>query len=672
MEWESRRERETVVAEAVRRRDNPRHSLKEFGALSPAMPKRYCKCPNDHCFDRAIQCGSCDPEDLDPEGYPSKARRRLTNEDADGMVVDIDTKQKFKVKKVKGGKRLLPQFKGPVDWKSAKGFAAMCLILSCLGAEGEYVLWDENTNAEMSEKEWRRRRYISTSKPPVRHPTGLITRHSVISTLARGEGIRITWKDRYSEFKSMLSTEHELEVDEPTWQQRCNDKFIPPVKHRLCNTINTSTTIGSFVQGSKWGCFCSGRGKTRMTDPQFYTALTSKEVCNRLGWYQKFHGPQAKLSFPSRDEFVSTVLSYPESNRTVHNVKILVKCQVCTASQKASLHSLQGNHGISCICDKMSYSDPQYYDLIHDKRVCQTLSMFAALHQEEKTIVLPSRTTFYEAISTQSEKASAFISIPDVKCSWCGCISDALLANLRQNQGIACFCSGRMSVMCSLYYDCMCNAELCLKLGVFAAFHRYEPKISLPSRAVFYDAVREGGAHAKIPGLYCTVCNEVVDTTSLFSLHNNQGIRCGCQNKTEVKIYKWLENEFATAVICKQYRGPKTDRGGHTHFDFHLSFLDGFEVLIELDGPQHFWCNKRWFDYEGCQRDLIKEKWAVAKGISVVRVLQEDVWEDKLGWQGWLTKSIENARTGEASIFTPDAPEYQAANSAYVQLRARS
>jgi hypothetical protein len=96
---------------------------------------------------------------------------------------------------------------------------------------------------------------------------------------------------------------------------------------------------------------------------------------------------------------------------------------------------------------------------------------------------------------------------------------------------------------------------------------------------------------------------------------------------------------------------------------FYLKFPDDFE---------HFWRNARWFTYEGCQRDLIKEKWAVAKGISVVRVLQEDVWEDKLGWQGWLTKSIENARTGEASIFTPDAPEYQEANSAYVQLRARS
>lgn len=133
------------------------------------MSKRFCKCPNEHCFDRAIQCGSCDLEDLDPEDYPRKAWRRLTNEE-NGMVQDVNDKQWFKVKKVKGGgKRLVPQFKGHVDWKSAKGFAAMCLLLSCLGAEGEYVLWDSENNKEMDEEGWKRRNYTCTSMVDILH-----------------------------------------------------------------------------------------------------------------------------------------------------------------------------------------------------------------------------------------------------------------------------------------------------------------------------------------------------------------------------------------------------------------------------------------------------------------------------------------------------------------------
>lgn len=61
--------------------------------------------------------------------------------------------------------------------------------------------------------------------------------------------------------------------------------------------------------------------------------------------------------------------------------------------------------------------------------------------------------------------------------------------------------------------------------------------------------------------------------------------------------------------------------------------------------------------------------WAIGDGISVVRVLQEDVWDDKLDWQGWLAKSIKAAQSGEPRVIVPVAPEYKSTDSAYVQLR---
>ena len=51
----------------------------------------------------------------------------------------------------------MPQFDGRVDWKGAKGFAAMLLILSYLGAEGEYVLWDDAAGKEMDVEGWKKR-----------------------------------------------------------------------------------------------------------------------------------------------------------------------------------------------------------------------------------------------------------------------------------------------------------------------------------------------------------------------------------------------------------------------------------------------------------------------------------------------------------------------------------
>ena len=94
-------------------------------------------------------------------------------------------------------------------------------------------------------------------------------------------------------------------------------------------------------------------------------------------------------------------------------------------------------------------------------------------------------------------------------------------------------------------------------------------------------------------------------------------------------------------------------------------------MLVELDGPQHFWVGIKYYTPEGCERDVEKEQWAMSRGLCVVRVLQEDVWNDRNGWQGWLVRSIEAARTGEPRVLTPDVPEYRSSESAYVQLRPR-
>ena len=146
---------------------------------------------------------------------------------------------------------------------------------------------------------------------------------------------------------------------------------------------------------------------------------------------------------------------------------------------------------------------------------------------------------------------------------------------------------------------------------------------------------------------------------------------CGCRNKTESKLYDSLRNLFPEATITPQHPGPKLD--GQTHFDFLLTFPDGFEVLIELDGPQHFWVghfnmSESQFD-EACKRDLAKEKWAVQRRLCVVRVLQENVWNDEHDWQGWLVRSISKARVCEPQPITPDAPEYRSADSGYVKIR---
>ena len=358
--------------------------------------QRCCRCPDAGCLDRNIQCGECDED-----GYPATARRRLKRRA--GNVQDIDDQQLFRVKKTKTGERLVPTFDEPIKWSSAKGFAAMLLILSCLGAEGEYVLWDPERNQEMDEEGWRKRAFGAKDKPSI-------------------------------------------------W-------------HRACNQTVTSTSISSLQRGQSIGCKC---------------------------------------------------------------------------------HSSHAN-------------------LWRDRRA---------------EVVQWGKERGFEVVTTEAEWAAQ--------------------------------CYG----------------------------------------------------HHWCPTLRCIECNMVVTSTSTSSLQRGQSIGCLCRNKTEAKLHEWLHTRFPKATITPQQSGPD-----QTRFDFHLTFPDGFEVIIELDGAQHFWVDHDYYTDAGCERDLAKEEWATAVGISVVRVLQEDVWADRLDWQGWLTRSIEAARTGEPRVLTPDAPEYRSSESAYVLLR---
>ena len=69
-------------------------ALKKLFVFDEAMPVRYCRCEDDHCFERSDRCVSID---LDAEGYPVTAQRRLAKENA-GTVRDIDTREWFSVK----------------------------------------------------------------------------------------------------------------------------------------------------------------------------------------------------------------------------------------------------------------------------------------------------------------------------------------------------------------------------------------------------------------------------------------------------------------------------------------------------------------------------------------------------------------------------------------------
>jgi very-short-patch-repair endonuclease len=115
-----------------------------------------------------------------------------------------------------------------------------------------------------------------------------------------------------------------------------------------------------------------------------------------------------------------------------------------------------------------------------------------------------------------------------------------------------------------------------------------------------------------------------------------------CMYKTEQKIYEMLFPLYPT--IIREFKQDWCKNINYLPFDFCLPDIN---ILIELDGPQHFRQVSNWTSPEKTTEiDKYKEQCANANNYSVIRILQEDVWLDKYDWFPVLCNAIEDIKRG--------------------------
>jgi hypothetical protein len=116
-----------------------------------------------------------------------------------------------------------------------------------------------------------------------------------------------------------------------------------------------------------------------------------------------------------------------------------------------------------------------------------------------------------------------------------------------------------------------------------------------------------------------------------------------CSNKTETKLYDWLKTIYPNLNVQQQVKyywcvNEDTDR--QLPFDFAV---EDYKLIIELDGDQHFKQISNWQNpEEQKKRDIYKMKCALNNGYSLIRILQDDVYHDKVDWQYILEELIDN------------------------------
>jgi len=123
--------------------------------------------------------------------------------------------------------------------------------------------------------------------------------------------------------------------------------------------------------------------------------------------------------------------------------------------------------------------------------------------------------------------------------------------------------------------------------------------------------------------------------------HINSGYGCVlCQNKTEGKLYEKLQSLYPT--IITQFKQEWCKKITYLPFDFCIPEL---KIIIELDGRQHFQQVRNWSSpEEQFENDIYKQKCANENGYSVIRLLQEDVFNDSYDWNKELCETIENIK----------------------------
>lgn len=134
-----------------------------------------------------------------------------------------------------------------------------------------------------------------------------------------------------------------------------------------------------------------------------------------------------------------------------------------------------------------------------------------------------------------------------------------------------------------------------------------------------------------------------------FDMYPNNAVYQGqwcpkCKKKTELKLYKWLVQHYGKTIeICREWKTDlckNEDSGRHLPFDFYIPELN---VILEVDGPQHFVQVSNWQSPVDTQKmDEHKETFALSQNLSVIRLLQTDIFYDANNWEGLLISVLDD------------------------------
>ena len=206
------------------------------------------------------------------------------------------------------------------------------------------------------------------------------------------------------------------------------------------------------------------------------------------------------------------------------------------------------------------------------------------------------------------------------KCDKCNHIFSINCNNINNNKWCS-YCSNQ-----KLCKDL--NCKTCFKKS-FASHPKSKYLVNnINPRTIFKGTVKKYNFE-------CNECNHIFKMNAISITSNNQWCPI-CVNKTEKKVYKWLIKEYKNYIIIKEKKFKKL---GRKRFDFYIKELN---IIIEIDGRQHFKEIKSWNcnPKKQFQNDILKTDFCLKNNLSIIRINQEDIWNDKIDWKNILKNNL--------------------------------
>ena len=129
------------------------------------------------------------------------------------------------------------------------------------------------------------------------------------------------------------------------------------------------------------------------------------------------------------------------------------------------------------------------------------------------------------------------------------------------------------------------------------------------------------------------------------------GVSCE-KNKSEAKVVRILrdsKDQLNILLIKHGYKpGWLREFNNRYSYDIYIKLINGVEIIIEVDGRQHYRYVSRFknTNVDDVQKEIEKEELSGDNEHNLIRLNQEYIWNDKNNWKndlfGFINEKYEN------------------------------